>query len=45
MSKTSETTAEKVCLSEESLQYVIDALGSALKPQMVLWESRGYTQM
>lgn len=34
MSKTSETTAEKLCLSEESLQYVIDALGSALKPQV-----------
>lgn len=34
MSKTPETSAEKVCLSEDSLHDIIDALGRALRPQV-----------
>ncbi len=34
MSKTPETTAANVCLSEESLRDIVDALGRALKPQV-----------
>lgn len=34
MSKTPETTAEKVCLSEEGLHDIVETLGRALKPQV-----------
>lgn len=34
MGKTPEITAANVCLSEESLRDIVDALGRALKPQV-----------
>lgn len=34
LSKTTETAADKVCLSDESLHDIVEALGWALKPQV-----------